>query len=213
MSGMGQWEWPTYEQRRPGQSRRRGLDRAVDFSDTDMSKLLRRTGSRLVGKLHLRHEAGPGEPTTGIKPLVGNFELPEGTAQSGGIANNGVISVELSTAQPVAGSSVVQDQTWIPEALALATSSVHLASFDKTLTAGPKRRAQRDRSLQPALYTNQRRGWSQHWNLPPDRRHDRIARRSARACRPTIPASARRCTSSVITSWAWTTAPRRATMT
>jgi len=128
LSGMGQWEWPTYEQATAAPKSTRVLIVLLDFSDTDMSKLFDQP------------EAGWSELIFGTKQGQGNhywyqtsggqFQLLK-AAESGGIANNGVISIKLSTAQPVAGSFVVQDQTWIPEALALAKSSVDFASFDK----------------------------------------------------------------------------------
>ncbi|HYQ41359.1 MAG TPA: hypothetical protein VER11_05320 [Polyangiaceae bacterium] len=124
-----QWEWPTYEQAAQGPKSTRVLIVLLDFSDTD------------IGKLLPQPEPGWSELVFGTKQGQGNhfwyqtsggqFQLLR-AAETGGVANDGVISVKLSTPQPVDGTFVVQDQTWIPEALDKAKAVVDFASFDKS---------------------------------------------------------------------------------
>jgi M6 family metalloprotease-like protein len=128
MAGASQWEWPTYEQAALAPKSTRVLVVLLDFSNTEISQLL------------AQPEAGWSELVFGTKQGQGNhfwyqtsggqFQLLK-AAETGGVANNGVISVKLSTPQPVDGTFVVQAQTWIPEALDLAKAAVDFPSFDK----------------------------------------------------------------------------------
>src|SRR6478752_1841086 len=103
-----QWEWPTYEQAAQGPKSTRVLIVLLDFSDTD------------IGKLLPQPEPGWSELVFGTKQGQGNhfwyqtsggqFQLLR-AAETGGVANDGVISVKLSTPQPVDGTFVVQGQS------------------------------------------------------------------------------------------------------
>ena len=126
-AGASQWDWPTYDQARAASKSTRVLIVLLDFSDTDMSGVF------------AEPEAGWSDLVFGTQQGQGNhywyqtsggqFQLLK-AAESGGIANNGVISVKLSTPAPQDGTFVVQDQTWIPDALDLAKASVDFAAFD-----------------------------------------------------------------------------------
>ena len=127
-AGTAPWQWPTYAEASATAKSTRLLVVLLDFSDTDMSQVF------------AQPEAGWSDLVFGTKQGQGNhywyqtsggqFQLLK-AAETAGIADNGVISVKLSTPRPTTGSFVVEDQTWIPEALDLAKSSVDFAAFDK----------------------------------------------------------------------------------
>jgi M6 family metalloprotease-like protein len=126
--GPSQWEWPSYEQATSAPKSTRVLVVLLDFSNTEISQLLPQPEAAW-SDLVFGTKQGQGNHFW-YQSSGGQFQLLK-AAETGGISNNGVISVKLSTPQPVDGTFIVQEQSWIPEALDLAKASVDFASFDK----------------------------------------------------------------------------------
>ena len=102
----------------------------VDFTDTSMpgSIYANETAEESWGSLMFGTEQGQGnhywsEVSDGLFSTTPAFETY-------GVENNGVVHVELTENVPTSGQYRIEDQTWIPDALTLASNYVEFESFD-----------------------------------------------------------------------------------
>jgi len=120
-------DWPTYEEAIASPLSTRVLVVLLDFSDTDMGSLF---ANPEPGWSDLVFGTGQGQGNHyWYETSGGQFQLLE-ASETYGVADNGVIQVKLSSPRPSSGSYVVEQQTWIPEALDRAASYVNFAAFD-----------------------------------------------------------------------------------
>ncbi|MFH1440917.1 MAG: dockerin type I domain-containing protein [Candidatus Omnitrophota bacterium] len=99
----------------------------LDFADTDMSKVVIDPEKAWSG-LIFGNEKGQGNHYWN-EVSRGQLQLLKAN-ESYGEVNNGVLWVKLSQYKPESGQYVVEQQTWIPDALDIAGNYINFAEYD-----------------------------------------------------------------------------------
>jgi M6 family metalloprotease-like protein len=122
-----EWPWPSYDDAKASPKSTRLLVVLLDFSDSDIAALIPEP-EPAWSKLIFGTEQAQGNhywyETSG-----GQFQLLPAKEESG-VSDNGVARVKLATARPTEGQFVVEQQTWIPEALDQLATDVDFDAFD-----------------------------------------------------------------------------------
>jgi M6 family metalloprotease-like protein len=122
-----EWPWPSYDDARASPKSTRLLVVLLDFSDSDIATLIPEP-EPAWSKLIFGTEQAQGNHYW-YETSAGQFQLLP-AKESSGVTDNGVARVKLGSTRPTEGQFVVEQQTWIPEALDQLATDVDFDAFD-----------------------------------------------------------------------------------
>ncbi len=122
-----EWPWPSYDDAKASPKSTRLLVVLLDFNDSDVATLIPEP-EPAWSKLIFGTAQAQGNHYW-YETSAGQFQLLP-AQESSGVADNGVARVKLASARPTDGQFVVEQQTWIPEALDQLATDVDFDAFD-----------------------------------------------------------------------------------